>query len=227
MGGGPSGAGVSLAYTAVVLADTPLLYWRLGEAAGAGVAADASGNGRTGTIGAGVTMGVAGALLSDADTAAALNNSSTGVITSAFAPFAAGSSRTFELWINRPAATDADGAWSGDGANAAVFECESGASAANVVFWSNGSTATQWTGVLPGTGQWIHLVLTYNDSTKAAELFVNAVSQGVLTAAGYGASPGNFRAGRSSGPFNGAVDEIAVYGSILSPARIAAHYAAR
>lgn len=36
-------------YPATILADTPYLYWRLGDTAGSGVAVDSSGNGRNGT----------------------------------------------------------------------------------------------------------------------------------------------------------------------------------
>jgi len=54
------------------------------------------------------------------------------------------------------------------------------------------------------------------------------VSLGTKTANdSYAASPGNFQVGRraaSSDPMNGVIDEIAVYESILSAARITAHY---
>jgi hypothetical protein len=36
-----------------------------------------------------------------------------------------------------------------------------------------------------------------------------------------------FNAGVAANPFPGLIDEVAIYNSILSPARVAAHYAAR
>ena len=58
-------------YPSAVLADGPAGYWRLGDAAGAPIATDSSGGGRSGTyLQAG--LGAAGALVGDPDTAAAL-----------------------------------------------------------------------------------------------------------------------------------------------------------
>jgi hypothetical protein len=51
-----------------VLGLSPIAYWRLGEASGTS-AADASGNGHTGTYVGSPTLGVAGLLTGDADTA--------------------------------------------------------------------------------------------------------------------------------------------------------------
>jgi hypothetical protein len=58
-----------MSYPAEVLADGPVVYWRLGESAGL-TAADASGHGHTGAFDNGVVLGVAG-LVGDADTAVA------------------------------------------------------------------------------------------------------------------------------------------------------------
>src|SRR3954447_24472726 len=79
-------------YPEVVLADAPLLYWRLGEAAGVTAVADASGNGRTGTSNSGVTQAVPGALVID-DGAASFDGSDS-EITSSYNPFSG--SKTFE-----------------------------------------------------------------------------------------------------------------------------------
>jgi|SRR6185436_10775995 len=46
-------------YAQRILADSPVAYWRLNEAAGSTTAADLSGNGYTGTKAGGVTFGVA------------------------------------------------------------------------------------------------------------------------------------------------------------------------
>ena len=56
-------------YRDACLALSPVAYWRLGEASGAS-AADATGNGHTGTYAGSPTLGVAGLLAGDSDTAA-------------------------------------------------------------------------------------------------------------------------------------------------------------
>src|SRR5438874_13602683 len=62
-------ASAGAGYSAVVLADTPLGYWRLGESDASQPAKDASGNGYDGTYNGGVTVGQPGAINGDADTA--------------------------------------------------------------------------------------------------------------------------------------------------------------
>ena len=59
-------------YSSSVLADSPLAYWRLGESSGS-TAADASGNGRTGSFLNTPTLGTGGALTSDSNTAVGFN----------------------------------------------------------------------------------------------------------------------------------------------------------
>lgn len=61
--GGGGGGG----YSAEVLADSPLVYWRLGESSGT-TATDASGNGRSGTYTTPLTLSAASLLGSDANT---------------------------------------------------------------------------------------------------------------------------------------------------------------
>jgi hypothetical protein len=63
-------------YPATILADAPYLWWRLGDAAGSSVAADSSGNGRTGTVATSdpaatnpYFFGGAGGIVADSDTA--------------------------------------------------------------------------------------------------------------------------------------------------------------
>ena len=57
----------SPSYSATVVADTPVSYWRLGETSGT-AAADSVGS-NNGVVKTGVTLGVAGAISNDANTA--------------------------------------------------------------------------------------------------------------------------------------------------------------
>ena len=71
--------GVTLSFENLILALSPLGYWKLGEASGSTVA-DSSGNGNAGTIHGGVTLAQTGGLTGDASTGA-LFDGSTGYIT--------------------------------------------------------------------------------------------------------------------------------------------------
>lgn len=62
-----------MSYSSTVLALSPIAYWRLGEPSGTS-AADASGNGHGGTYVGSPTLGVAGLLTGDSDTAVTLGS---------------------------------------------------------------------------------------------------------------------------------------------------------
>src|SRR4051812_8284116 len=63
-----------MSYSSEVLADSPLAYWRLGDASGTTMV-DSSGNARDGAYTGSPTLGTTSLLLSDADTAVTLNGS--------------------------------------------------------------------------------------------------------------------------------------------------------
>jgi hypothetical protein len=82
------------------------------------------------------------------------------------------------------------------------------------------------------TLQTYHLVLTYDDTSKALKVYVNGVLDGTTTvtgAANVASTQGMFfgaLSARNIERFNGLMDEVAFYGTALSSTRIAAHYAA-
>jgi hypothetical protein len=63
------------AYSAAVLADSPLAYYRLGEASGTTMT-DSSGNSRNGTYAGSPTLGAPGLVTGDSDTAVTFNGTS-------------------------------------------------------------------------------------------------------------------------------------------------------
>lgn len=82
-------------------------------------------------------------------------------------------------------------------------------------------------------GQWQHLAVTFDESTQTAVFYVNGAA--VATQA---ASAGNYLPNNNSvvpalggfangtdNPFEGDMDEVAFYSSVLSPAQVAAHFA--
>ena len=70
----------SYSYPAAVTSFGPYLYWKLGEATGTGTAADASGNGRTGTYAGTYTRGVTGGTPDTSPNAAVTATTSTACV---------------------------------------------------------------------------------------------------------------------------------------------------
>jgi hypothetical protein len=221
----------SLRYSDHVLADAPALYWHLGEAAGTS-AADSSGNGRTGTYTGGFTLAQAGALVGTVDAAdkAVLLNGSTGWLNSTYAPFTGGSTRTVEGWAYRNSSGSHDTLFGGDGTTGPILRLRSGGNTVEF-FASSGASSVQWANAWPGNGQWVHWVLVYDDTARQASLYINGAlvsTQTLAGGSGYGATPGNFRAGAwwsGTDPFDGLLDELATYHTTpLAAARILDHY---
>ncbi len=84
------------AYATQVLADDPILYWRLDEPSGT-TAADASGEGNHGTYLGGVTLGTAGAIDEDPSASAHFDGSNDRVTLAAPNPATLTGSFTVEL----------------------------------------------------------------------------------------------------------------------------------
>jgi hypothetical protein len=213
-------------YAAMVKSDGPVAYWRLDETTGT-TAFDQMGSfpaTYTGTF----TLGQPGALAGDASVLIG-NTAGSSAKATGFTPFVVGSSRTFEGWAyatSNPAnalfGADVGGT---NGAPSLWFD-----TASTLGFYPDNLHEAQWANVWPGINQWVHWAITYNDTTKVAELFINGVSQGQQTiAAGYQTGDGNFMAGgwEGAGGFPGRIDEYAVYNSILPASRIQAHANAR
>jgi PKD repeat protein len=219
-------------YSTEVLADSPRAYWRLGEASGT-TAADASGNGRVGSYLNTPTLGVAGALASDTNTAVGFNGTNEYVSVPYQAPLNP-AQMTVEAWAyptggqgtNRSIVTSRD--YSPGNARGYILY----ASSANTwQFWlGNGDWAVVY-GPPIVLNQWTHLVGTYDGTT--ARLYVNG-ALAAFSNTGYlqnAVRPLRIASGATdkTNPqyyLPGRVDEVAVYGSALSAARVQAHFAA-
>lgn len=230
-GNGPYSAaypGSTSQYEVEVFADSPTMHCRLDEPApGTGVALDRTNSSRDGAYVASPLTAV-GLIGSDPDDNAVALNGSTQWITWVYNPFSVSASRTFEGWAKRGTNTTTDTLFGGAGTNNVGLRIM--LNTTDIKFsanWTGDTVGVTWTGVAPAPGVPFHWALTYNDSTKAAELFINGVSQGSLTVASGYSSPGALRYGvrsTNTDPFDGTLDEAAVYGSILSATRILAHY---
>jgi hypothetical protein len=218
---------VNATYQSLVLADNPLGYWRLDESAGP-AAADSSGNGWTGTYQGGPAYRRAGALTGNAGTSVHLNGGSSGMTAPDRNDFAGAAPFTIEAWI-RP--TDLGGPddyktvlrkYGGSGywlwynpvygfgfersSTSAINKVVVGGVAANV---------------------WQHVVVTFDGAT--VRIYVNGALKG---SGGSSVQVSDTTAPVEIGFFPGLpgysvigdVDEVAVYGTALSAARITAHH---
>jgi len=210
-------------YGRAVMADAPIAYFRFDDASGA-QANDVVGSSILATLSAGARPTGDGTL--HFDTAAATLTLTGRVVTGAKAPF------TVESWLRMDAALPSDSPFDamdfpGDGAkrtgmwlvmDGATFRTETWA-AGNHLFYAATTTT-----VVPAT--WYHVVVGYSADADRDFLYVNGVPA---------ASAGPVKAGARIEPtvparfggMVGSVDDVAVYAAALSPARIAAHFAAR
>src|SRR5262249_55921709 len=136
-----------------------------------------------------------------------------------YSPCVAGSQRTFMGWAYRNSTTDQDTLWTAG--SGPLFYAAAGSE--NVTFQTQSGSSQTWTAGWPGLGQWVHWALTYNDTTKIAELFINGISQGTKTLSLAYSSIGNFALStNSSNAWNGYMRKVMVYERILPSSEILA-----
>jgi hypothetical protein len=201
-------------------------YWRLGEAPGETTAVDSKAS-NDGTYVGGVTLGQPGPLVNNTDTAVLLDGVD-GHITTSISTFDTGQAWTFEGWAMRNSNTADHALFAGDAATSyPVLRCNAGGD--DVRFNPDASGAGQdFVGALPGTAVWFHWVLVWDGAANTATLYVDGVDKGTLTYAnGFGGAPGNLEFGAEGGatnPFDGSLDEVAVYFGALDAATVQAHF---
>jgi hypothetical protein len=216
-------------YKDAVLADSPLVYYRLDEAACCN-AADSSGNARSGTYAsAGITYGAASLLTPDTD--AAISTSGAGAALTrdpAFLPSTG--PRTVEIW----AQTTAGGAqtlfsYGQTNANTQYFQF-SIRNGSQLVFLGWGDDMVFGTPYPVNDGRPHHYALAYDGGTLLT-FFLDGqqIGQGGLGAplatTTVGVQPLAIGNG-VDGPFVGTLDEAAIYGAALSPAQLNAQWRA-
>lgn len=217
-------------YAPVVLADTPLGYWRLDETSGTS-AADSSGNGRTGTYTGGFTLNQTGALV-DGNAALLLNGSSGYVTMGDIAAFEFTGAFSVEAWVKFTSTSNfivskslntAAGWFLGVTASGNVQFFAATAAIATVFNVQSGSAFNN--------GLYHHVVATWDGTTNAngVKLYIDGVlnAQGTAGAGTIAQNAAPFLIGAwhttPASFFGGTVDEVAVYGAELSAARVAAH----
>ncbi len=214
-----------MAYPDVVLADTPLAYWRFEETSGT-TATDSSGNGRsltwTGTPG----LGVAGLVVDGT----AVSLSGDDGASRALQTFTSRTVYTVECWFRTTSTasqflvlhfgSSGNGSWG-------LQMSRSGTGVGTITFRNYSGTAAQITTPAAYNDGLVHHVVAVQESSTG-RIYID----GVQVVSGAMSNIADFwdlyvgRDNSTGGRFTGTLDEIAYYGTALSAARIQAHHQA-
>ncbi|HET9258267.1 MAG TPA: LamG domain-containing protein [Pseudonocardiaceae bacterium] len=207
------------AYAAAVAADGATVYWRLGETSGTTAASDIGSY--PGTISGGVTLNQAGAVSGNP---AMLFNGSTGKIRVASPAVGLAAAFTIEAWFKV----------SGQSGQQAIFSNRE--SGTNGIFFGlgDGQNFVYIDGATPNSlgasgtryddGKWHHYVAANNGSTTWVYLDAVLIRTGSQTrSSGSGIASIGWD-GPNNAFWPGAIDDVAVYPSVLTQAQIASHY---
>ncbi len=226
---GAGGGGNS--YSAEVLADSPVGYWKLDDASGS--FADSSGNGNTATASGTITYSQSGLITGSTSsvTMATAAHGEFGTIVSSEADV------TLELWVKPDGTALTSKTLIEAGGNGVGIALETDGSDQVVAYHADsGTTATSTTVLSSGTVY--HIALT-SDAGVGMRLYINGSEEDSSLSGTWGnatgTSGGRFcaRDASSAGTValgngvTGDYDEVAVYNTALSAARIQAHYDAR
>jgi Concanavalin A-like lectin/glucanases superfamily/Calcineurin-like phosphoesterase len=224
----------SASYSGVVLADGPVSYWRLGEQSGT-TAFDSVTGSNNGTYNSGTTLGVPGAIVSDTNSAAAVNGTS-GYVSVADNPnLDITGDMTLEMWakpglLNGTTQTILQ---KGTSANAAGpgWQYRVSITSANqwkaILFVGSASIAVIDTIDTLSTSRWDYLVEVRSGSTMT--FYVNRQPVGSTSISGpTNSTNGMLAFGRAGGYsnyyYNGSIDEVAIYPKALSASQIQNHF---
>lgn len=226
-GGGGGGA-----YSAQVLLDTPLAYWKVDETSGTS-AADSSGNGRNATYTNGPTLGATSLLSDGSGKALGIATGSGQCVTIASAAWMNVAALTVECIVKFTAGVDNA---SGDAVVSRLtsnldwllYRQLDGTLKASV--WNN--SGTRFDAISPAAltnGTTYHVAFTF-DGTNL-KLYINGSAVATTACSGTVATLsdpieiGRYSASTATSPA-AVIDEVAIYGSGLSAVRVAAHAAA-
>ena len=208
------------------MANNPRAYWRLGESTGTAAADETGVNTATYNN---VGLGNTSALTGDRNTSASFNGLTSYVIAPDSNSLDATTGVTVEAWIKRTKG----GVWqevvakAGDGSskneNYSLWVSPFDKAAA---FFGNGTTFVRIE--TPGAldTNWHYIVATYNNAT--AKIYKDGVLQSSVTSTvnltpnSLPLNMGRINAGGSF--YGGFVDEVAVYGTVLTTSQIEAHF---
>lgn len=228
-------------YADEVMADTPVVYLRMGDISGDSAYDIGSGAYAWTLNSTGVSNYAISGPLGGNDKAIQFNNVSYGYYTGNVVNTSAWSGVTYETWFRIDAATHALTTLFAHDSQQAVrtfywVYINGAGGALQFQYVADGALRTQAIGVTPVTGTWYHLAVTINFTTKLVEAYVNGVNTlstivpyTAILASNDNASlkVGTYSPGTATYAVEGGMDEAAVYNYALTGARIQAHYNAR
>ena len=216
---------VSSLYSAVILGDNPLGYWRLGESSGS-TAADSSGNGYNGTY-VSCTQGAPSLINNNGGDLAVSGDGTSSQITVGAVPALYNLSRSFsfECWAKPASVSGRYGLWSTGYSGWCVCMSDG-----QLDFqWDYAGDVGQITTNFAANTRY-HIVCVM-DSTGVVTAYINGVSVGTVDMSGFTYSGRYVRIGADGRDSNtvdyfmtGELDEVAVYPCILTPTQITNHY---
>ncbi|HEY1538600.1 MAG TPA: hypothetical protein VGF63_04315 [Solirubrobacteraceae bacterium] len=211
-------------YADTVLADTPAGYWRFGEPSGT-TALDSSGHANNGTYINGPTLGILGALAGDPDTAVSLDGVNDVVRVPDANTLDVGNTFSAEGWIKR-GSTAKTTSMMLKGFQIVVMSAANG----NQVWLRKPNVSTiARTNAGVGAGAYHQVVVTKNGSGPGTvKVYIDGAPVPVVDVSAAQVVQD------TSGPLQfgdiassqAALDEFALYDQVLTPAQVAAHYAA-
>ena len=217
-------------YRATILSTPSLIsYWRLGEASGS-TATDQTGvqNG-TYVNNGGLTLGATGLIPADSDTAASVSattvqNEMTVADNNAYHV----GSFSYEVWFKRAASNDT--AQRDIIGNSTVVLDIGGINPNEIEFYFAGNGSSTDSNVTITDTKVHYLVATYSGGTAKVYLDGKDVTKVISSPPSSLTLSGPFEIGNWSTssyhvPFNGTLDEVAIYGRALSPQEVINHYA--
>jgi hypothetical protein len=225
-------------YRDAVLADTPILYWRVSETTGT-TAANSASTGPAGTYYSSPALGQASALTSEIVNKS-ISTATSGSVTAATATTAP-TQFTIEAWIKT--STTAGGRIFGFGNNSTttlstntdrqLYLSPTGKAVAGL----RNSALVKTVATSPlsyNDGHWHYLAATYNNTIL--RLYVDGAQVATTTTTTAATFSGYWRAATenlstwptppSGNNYAGGLDELAVYSTALTATRISAHYTA-
>lgn len=219
-------------YPTAVLADNPVVYYRLGDASNPPFVKDDSGFAVDIKSSITANFQQVGAFTTDSNTSVLCDGSTTNLFVAKSITTTNGWS--VECWIKSPNGGTFPGgnaAWSfgGDGVTQSNrIDLLSNVVQSKVVF--SGSLQTLSAGVPLSYNDWHQVVVTWNNSTTNWSIYIDGVQTASTTHAGPVNTASGIEIGNDylgvDGIFSGYIQDVSFYQSELSAARVLAHYQA-
>lgn len=208
-------------YAGVVATDRPLAHWRFGEATGT-LAANAVSGGAAGNYVGGHTLGAAGAIAGDANTAVALDGRSGYVSVPHEPSLNVGDAFTLEAWVQRGRTGVSQGLLS---KGSRSYQLYFDAGDRLILRMAGVGEITRSTVTLTDRSAFHHVAVAKSGST--VRLYIDGVDRtGPVANRTLQNTTGNLIIGAGSGFFTGTLDEVAVYDRALDAAAVARHHSA-